>query len=558
MSGSVFDFVLDAVKIQSHARNIGDTISTIKSGSNESETTGPRPSRVELFHKRFNNPSRLPIVIMSFGGSDVTGQTSSDFRIKLLVVHPDGRRQKFLVTFPERKSLKIDQRYIGIPLTLKVDFIPGAIICKPGTGHTMTVGGKAATEHSLAVNDTVNLDQYAIEFLELPEPLPMEEATRFVSINSLTDMSESTVVVAAPVEQNEPAMERTPTPTPVAPPRIEAAAPKVRTPDPEDSTAIIRKLQVPGAPPGGNPYANLQPSMPTRVPVAPPSAAPNLDATDATMTEFVKPAVDRKQIMIAAGAFVLVAGFLFTRHGSEDASHDVGEKTPQQTETIGTAEPANSQSTQMKPMQVGTAEPEPAKPAEVPVVPPPAPEPIAAIPVPQNVGSEVPMGGKTNPMESPFDDKSGFDIMAVDAFFDAIDSGNEAKIKSLVEKRVVDVNLSRRKGYAALHVAAARGDLSIVKLLLKYKADPNVIDQSGATPLMWAVFRRHKPVAEFLATKTDLKIERQGGETAYAMARRLELAPYYRFLDPNPKTAAKKKAGSQRVPSALPEKKKKK
>lgn len=97
-----------------------------------------------------------------------------------------------------------------------------------------------------------------------------------------------------------------------------------------------------------------------------------------------------------------------------------------------------------------------------------------------------------------------------------------------------------------------------MKLLLKYKADPNVIDQSGATPLMWAVFRRHKPVAEFLATKTDLKIERQGGETAYAMARRLELVPYYRFLDPNPKTVAKKKAGSQRVPSALPEKKKKK
>lgn len=250
MSGSVFDFVLNAVKIQSHARNIGDTINTIKSGSKESETTGPRPSRVELFHKRFNNASHLPIVIMSFGGSDVTGQTSSDFRIKLLVVHPDGRRQKFLVTFPERKSLKIDQRYIGIPLTLKVDFVPGAIICKPGTGHTMTVGGKAATEHSLAVNDTVNLDQYAIEFLELPEPLPMEEATRFVSINSLTDMSESTVVVAAPVEQSEPAMERTPTPTPIAPPRMEPAPPKMRTPDPEDSTAIIRKLQVPGAPPG--------------------------------------------------------------------------------------------------------------------------------------------------------------------------------------------------------------------------------------------------------------------------------------------------------------------
>lgn len=485
----------------------------------------------------------------------MTGQTSSDFRIKLLVVHPDGRRQKFLVTFPERKSLRIDQRYIGIPLTLKVDFVPGAIICKPGTGHSMTIGGKAAAEHSLNVNDTINLDQYAIEFLELPEPLPMEEATRFVSINSLSDVSESTVVVAAPIEQNEPAIERTP--TPVAPPRIEhSSAPKIRTPDPEDSTAIIRKLQVPGAPPGGNPYANLQPSMPSRVPPVAPTATPNLDATDATMTEFAKPAVDRKQIMLAAGAFLLVAGFLFTRHSGENSNHEPADKSQQPSETSSAAD-HSSAAAEMRPMQVETVEPEPVKPSVAPVVPPPAPEPVAAIPSPQSVGAEIPMGGKANPMESPFDDKSGFDIMAVDAFFDAIDSGNEAKIKSLVEKRVVDVNLSRRKGYAALHVAAARGDLSIVKLLLKYKADPNVIDQSGATPLMWAVFRRHKPVAEFLATKTDLKIERQGGETAYAMARRLELVPYYRFLDPNPKAVAKKKTGSQRVPSALPDKKKK-
>jgi hypothetical protein len=37
------------------------------------------------------------------------------------------------------------------------------------------------------------------------------------------------------------------------------------------------------------------------------------------------------------------------------------------------------------------------------------------------------------------------------------------RIKELVEKRVVDINLSRRRGYAALHLAAARGDLATVK-----------------------------------------------------------------------------------------------
>ncbi len=504
----------------------------------------------------------------------MTGQASSDFRIKILVAHPDGRRQKFLVTFPERKSLRIDQRYIGLPLTLKIDFIPGAILCRPGTGHTMTVEGKTTAEHTLKVNDKLSVDQYAIEFLELPEPLPMEEATRFISLSSLNDVSESTVVVSARLEHPETATEQTQ--TPVAPPRVNTGVAN-SIPDLDDSTGIIRRLQVPGGPSGVNPYANLQPAMPSRVPEAVPTL-PNAVEPEEPIPEGADRRVGRKQIALALAALGLIGGLFVSRHLLKDLGVETAESIHQSMDDFAAANPSST-SPQMRPMQIGT-ESAPTKVAEVPVksaeTPPvPAPAPAAApahvpdrmasIPAPQNLGGDSPLGGKTSPTDSPFDDKSGFDVMAVDAFFDAIDSGNEAKIKSLVEKRVVDVNLSRRKGYAALHVAAARGDLSIVKLLLKYKADPNVIDQSGATPLMWAVFRRHKPVAAFLSTKTDLRIERQGGETAFAMAKRLELTPYYAFLTPPkpPKTAAaaasaKKMTGKQRLPSALPEKKKKK
>lgn len=215
------------------------------------------------------------------------------------MVHPDGRRQKFLVTFPERRTLKIDQRYIGLPLTLRVDFVPGSIVCRPGTGHTLTIAGKPVKEHSLNVNDVVGLDQYSIEFLELPEPLPMEEATRFVSIN---EMVEATVVVSSPPKddseftplpqvpsaqlpyapQAPPVRTKTPTPAPRVPdaPRATEAPAVVqqavqqqaayneepRRPDPEDSTAIIRRLQVPGTMPASqNSYSNYSTLEPAKI-----------------------------------------------------------------------------------------------------------------------------------------------------------------------------------------------------------------------------------------------------------------------------------------------------
>lgn len=540
----------------------------------------------------------------------MTGNAGSDFRIKLLVVHPDGRRQKFLVTFPERRTLKIDQRYIGLPLTLRVDFVPGAIIARPGTGHALSIAGKPVKEHSLTVNDVVGLDQYSIEFLELPEPLPMEEATRFVSIN---DISEATVVVSSP---GNDAMELTPPPVapansptlphrpqapavpPPAPvhvpptppaqvqpqyqqhyqPAPQAPAPQVPTPppaaeyqpqmyrpDPEDSTAVIRRLQVPGvAPAGTNPYSSLQPT----------------GRTDSTMSGFTATGVNsatlngtspgfsdtstgiqpnpgmrfsKKHLIGAAVALAgLVIYFAVNQAPHATGSGDSAELASQ----AGPDSPSAADLTgEMKPMDIPDEVPAPDLNASAPMVTDVPTAPI--IPTPQAmIPSPVAMSG--NPIETAFDDKTGFDPMAVDSFFDAVDAGDESKIKDLLDKRVVDINLSRRRGYAALHLAAARGDLATVKFLIKMKADPNVLDGSGATPVMWSVFRRHESVVKFLAPKTNLKIERQGGETAYALAERMKMQRgILRALDPEPKKAAARgKSANKRVPTSLPKKKK--
>lgn len=526
----------------------------------------------------------------------MTGNSGSDFRIKLLVVHPDGRRQKFLVTFPERRTLKIDQRYIGLPLTLRVDFVPGNIVCRPGTGHTLTIAGKPVKEHSLNVNDVVGLDQYSIEFLELPEPLPMEEATRFVSIN---EMVEATVVVSSPPKddseftplpqvpnaqlpyapQAPPVRTKTPTPAPrvpEAPVAVQQAAPQPqpvpqqpaysdepRRPDPEDSTAIIRRLQVPGTMPASqNSYSNystLEPanrsdatstgtfSRNTHTGYNTEAGVENPDGATPTGITF-----NKKHLMMAGAALAVLAGYLFinpsTFKGPSDSTELSSEAGPDS--ASAPADPSG----EMKPMDIPDAQADNSTKTESPVSVEPDP---AIVPNQALIPAPVPMAtGGSSPMESPFDDKSGFDPIAVDQFFDAVDAGDEARIKELVDKRVVDINLSRRRGYAALHLAAARGDLATVKFLIKMKADSNVLDGSGATPLMWAVFRRHESVVKFLAPKTDKKIARQGGETAYDLAKRMKMTRLLKVLDPEPKKTAKKRDTKKRVPTALPDKKK--
>jgi hypothetical protein len=508
----------------------------------------------------------------------VSGNSGSDFKIKLLVVHPDGRRQKFLVTFPERRSLKIDQRYIGLPITLKVDFVPGAIVCRPGTGHTLTVGGKPAKDHTLSINDTVGLDQYSIEFLELPEPLPMEEATRFVNINEIV---EATVVAALPRNLHDD-FEATPVPkaqSNAQPPQASRPPnnqtpfghqaherpkyqPEVYRPDPEDSTAIIRRLQVPGSQAGGqNTYSNystLQPSARADA-TATGTFARNANAeSDEKPDEFEseeksRDFVRKNKYLVIAGAVVFLSlAYLFT--GTKDHS-----KPAESTELASEQSSARLIENQ-KIIELPEAVPAQQAPTSEIHQEHVVNEAVHSEPAPNNTGqAPAPMSnaGAAAPI-NPFDEANGgFDPMATAQFFAAVDSGDEAKIKELVEKRVVDVNLSRKNGYAALHLAAANGDLQVVKSLIRMKADVNALDGSGATPLMWAVFRKRKDVVKFLATKTDLKIERQGGETAYALAKRMKQNDLLKLLEfETKKKTARKTEPKKRLPSALPEKKK--
>jgi uncharacterized protein len=62
----------------------------------------------------------------------------------------------------------------------------------------------------------------------------------------------------------------------------------------------------------------------------------------------------------------------------------------------------------------------------------------------------------------------------------------------------------------ALIVAATQGDLSIVKLLLERKADPNISDKNGFTPFYRALGLKHDDIADLLAMQPNLNLNQRG------------------------------------------------
>jgi len=135
--------------------------------------------------------------------------------------------------------------------------------------------------------------------------------------------------------------------------------------------------------------------------------------------------------------------------------------------------------------------------------------------------------------------------------FDVARSGSAADAKKLVKENKNIFNTSNKEGYAPLTLACYRGNIEVVKIILKQKnyinvnsnmgtplmaatvkgntdivklllnanADVNLPDSSGTTPLIFATIFKYTPIIKMLLKENaDKTIKDNNGKTAFEFA----------------------------------------
>ena len=80
----------------------------------------------------------------------------------------------------------------------------------------------------------------------------------------------------------------------------------------------------------------------------------------------------------------------------------------------------------------------------------------------------------------------------------AVDRRRTDFVKLLLDRPGADLGLQQEDGATALHIAAAGGDLEIVRLLVTHGADPAARDRNGSIPAEIARSAGHGVVTEYL------------------------------------------------------------
>ncbi len=90
------------------------------------------------------------------------------------------------------------------------------------------------------------------------------------------------------------------------------------------------------------------------------------------------------------------------------------------------------------------------------------------------------------------------DMLGATPLIRAVERGHDKIAKRLIDTGSVEVNDSDKQGVTALHLAAAAGDLELVKLLLGRGARVDAVTADGQTPIMLAQRAGHADVTDVL------------------------------------------------------------
>ncbi|KAF4467779.1 ankyrin repeat [Fusarium albosuccineum] len=81
-----------------------------------------------------------------------------------------------------------------------------------------------------------------------------------------------------------------------------------------------------------------------------------------------------------------------------------------------------------------------------------------------------------------------------------------------------DINAQGRDRVAPLHCAAMAGRCQTVEILVEDGASIDILDASGNTPLLWAVYKGHQRIVEYLWDVTNKRLRDGSGRTALHVA----------------------------------------
>lgn len=85
-------------------------------------------------------------------------------------------------------------------------------------------------------------------------------------------------------------------------------------------------------------------------------------------------------------------------------------------------------------------------------------------------------------------------------------------------KKVKDVNFNSSSG-TALAATAVKGNVDLAKMLLENKANPNIADATGMTPLLYAIQFKNKEFVELLLHfKADKTLADKSGKSPFEYA----------------------------------------
>jgi len=91
-------------------------------------------------------------------------------------------------------------------------------------------------------------------------------------------------------------------------------------------------------------------------------------------------------------------------------------------------------------------------------------------------------------------------------------------VASYLTRRVKDVNYNSSSG-TALAATVVKGNVVLAKLLLENKADPNLADAGGMTPLLYAIqFKNVELIKLLLSYKADKKLADNSGKMPFEYA----------------------------------------